>query len=75
MLTCFVFLVLQIKKSTNTIETEKTLDLARFCKVYRDLTKRYRRRTLSEGSSHDDCTTVITTYLKISKINCFPGTQ
>ena len=58
-------MLLQIKKSTNAIETEKTLDLARFCKVYRDLTKRYtcKSRTLSEGGKHGDCTTVIKTFL------------
>lgn len=49
----------KIKKSTNTIETEKMLDLPRFCKVYRNLTKRYRRRNSTEEGTHDDYATKV----------------
>ncbi|XP_028397943.1 RING finger protein 141-like isoform X2 [Dendronephthya gigantea] len=41
----------KIKKSTNAIETEKCLDLARFCRVYRALTKRYSKCESVEQSS------------------------
>ncbi|CAB3989950.1 RING finger 141, partial [Paramuricea clavata] len=44
-----------IKKSTNAIETEKCLDLARFCKVYRELTKRYSKRR--SESEEQNCVT------------------
>ena len=43
----------KIKKSTNKIETEKCLDLARFCKVYRELKKRYGKRD-EAGEQNDN---------------------
>jgi hypothetical protein len=45
MIFIFVWHFYQIKKSTNKIETEKCLDLARFCKVYRELRNRYSKRS------------------------------